>query len=86
MDKLMSIIELTDNEETDNEIHQIDNCNITSSSSSSKDVSSHDEKVKLCYCNNPDNCYCKRKLKNKCLNKTGRHNNGFDRKTSRSIV
>ena len=43
----MSIIELTDSEETDNEIHQIDNCNITSSSSSI-DVSSHDEKVKLC--------------------------------------
>ena len=43
-DKLMSIIELTDSEETDNEIHQIDNCNITSSSSST-DVSSHDEKV-----------------------------------------
>ena len=40
----MSIIELTNSEETDNEIHQIDNCNITSSSSST-DVSSHDEKV-----------------------------------------
>ena len=65
----MSIIELTDNEETDNEIHQIDNCNITSSSSSSTDVSSHDEKVKLRYYNNPDNCYCKRKLKISVLTK-----------------
>ena len=118
----MSIIELTDSEVTDNEIHQIDNCNITSSSSSFTDVYSHDEKVKLCDCNNPDNCYCKRKLKISVLtkqediitdlieklpdlpskkdylsklkgsltlnqlNKTRRHNNGFDRKTSRSTV
>ena len=57
----MSIIELTDSDETDNEIHQIDNCNITSSSSI--DATSHDEKIKLCNWNNPDNCYCKRKLK-----------------------
>ena len=57
----MSIIELTDSDETDNEIHQIDNCNITSSSSTN--ASSQDEKIKLCNCNNPDNCYCKRKLK-----------------------
>ena len=65
----MSITELTNSEETDNEIHQIDNCNITSSSSSSTDVSSHDEKVKLCDCNNPDNCCCKRKLKISVLTK-----------------
>ena len=64
----MSIIELTDSEETDNEIHQIDNCNITSSSSST-DVSSHDEMVKLCECNNPDNCYCKIKFKISVLTK-----------------
>ena len=64
----MSIIELTNSEETDNEIHQIDNCNITSSSSST-DVSSHNEKVKLCDCNNLDNCYCKRKLKISVLTK-----------------
>ena len=63
----MSIIELTDNDNTDNEIHQIDNCNITSSSST--DVSSHDEKVKLCDCNNLDNCCCKRKLKISVLTK-----------------
>ena len=64
----MSIIELTNSEEIDNEIHQIDNCNITSSSSST-DVSSHDEKVKLCDCNNLDNLYCKRKLKISVLTK-----------------
>ena len=66
-DKLMSIIELTDSDETDNEIHQIDNGNITSSSST--DVSSHNENVKLCNCNNPDNFYCKRKLKISVLTK-----------------
>ena len=59
-DKLMSILEQTDSDETDNEIHQIDNCDITSSSI---DISSDNGKVKLCNCNNPDNFYCKRKLK-----------------------
>ena len=44
----MSIIELTNSDETDNEIHQIDNGNITSSSST--DVSSHHENVKPCNC------------------------------------
>ena len=63
----MSIIELTDSDETDNEIHQIDDCNITSSSST--DASSHDEKIKLCNCNNLDNCYYKRKLKINVLTK-----------------
>ena len=43
----MSITELTDSDETDNEIHQIDNGNITSSSST--DVSSHNENVKLMF-------------------------------------
>ena len=76
----MSIIELTDSEETDNEIHQIDNCNITSSSSSSTDASSHDENVKLCNCNNPDNCYCKRKLK---LNVLTKQEDIIDRKSTR---
>ena len=66
-DKLMSIIELTNSDETDNEIHQIDDCNITSSSST--DASSHDEKIKLCNCNNLDNCYYKRKLKISVLTK-----------------
>ena len=66
-DKLMSIIELTNSDETDNEIHQIDNCNINSSSST--DASSHDEKIKLCNCNNLDNCYYKRKLKISVLTK-----------------
>ena len=63
----MSIIELTDSDETNNEIHQIDDCNITSSSST--DASSHDEKIKLCNCNNLDNCYYKRKLKINVLTK-----------------
>ena len=59
-DKLMSILEQADTDEIDNEIHQIDNCDITSSSTY---ISSDNGKVKLCNCNNPDNCYCKRKLK-----------------------
>ena len=58
--KLMSILELTDSDETDNEIHQIDHYDITSSST---DISSNNEKVKLSNYNNPYNCYCKRKLK-----------------------
>ena len=58
--KLMSILEQVDVDETDNEIHQIDNCDTTSSST---DISSDNGKVKLCNCNNPNNCYCKRKLK-----------------------
>ena len=64
--KLMSILEQTNSNETDNEIHQIDNCDITSSST---DISSNNGKVKLCNCNNPDNCYCKRKLKISVLTK-----------------
>ena len=56
----MSILEQTDSDETNNEIHQIDNCDITSSLT---DISSDMEKIKLCNSNNPDNCYCKRKLK-----------------------
>ena len=47
-------------DEINNEIHQINNCDITSSSI---DISSDNGKVKLCNCNNPDNFYCKRKLK-----------------------
>ncbi|KAL4628609.1 hypothetical protein ACB092_05G252200 [Castanea dentata] len=66
--KLISIKELIDSDETDNESHQIDNCD-TISSSSSIEVSSHDEKVKLRDCNNPDNCYCKRKIKISVLTK-----------------
>ena len=62
----MSIQEQTDSDETDNEIHQIDNCDITSSSI---DNSSDNGKVKLCNCNNPDNSYCKRKLKISVLTK-----------------
>ena len=65
-DKLMSILEQTDSDEINNEIHQINNCDITSSSI---DISSNNEKVKLCNCNNPDNCYCKRKLKISVLTK-----------------
>ncbi|KAL0015049.1 hypothetical protein SO802_002118 [Lithocarpus litseifolius] len=64
--KLISIVELTNDDETDNEIQQIDNCNITSSST---DTSSNNERVKLCNCNNPENCYCKRKLKISVLSK-----------------
>ena len=33
------------------------------------DISSNNEKVKLCNCNNPDNCCCKRKLKISVLTK-----------------
>ena len=62
----MSILEQVDIDETDNEIHQIDNCDITSSSI---DISSDNGKVKLCNCNNPYNCYCKRKLKISVLTK-----------------
>ena len=62
----MSILEQTDTDETDNEIHQIDNCDITSSSTN---ISSNNGKVKLCNCNNLDNCYCKRKLKISVLTK-----------------
>ena len=65
-DKLMRILEQTYSDEIDNEIHQIDNCDITSSST---DISSDNGKVKLCNCNNPDNCYCKRKLKISVLTK-----------------
>ena len=54
-------------DESHNEIHQIDNCDITSSSSTK--ISSNSEKVKLCNCNNLDNCYCKRKLKISVLTK-----------------
>ena len=32
-------------------------------------ISSNSEKVKLCNCNNLDNCYCKRKLKISVLTK-----------------
>ena len=62
----MSIIEQTDSDEIDNEIHQIDNYDTTSSST---DISWDNGKVKLCDCNNPDNCYCKRKLKISVLTK-----------------
>ena len=65
-DKLMSILEQTDSDEIDNKIHQIDNYDITSSST---DISSDNGKVKLCNCNNLDNCYCKRKLKISVLTK-----------------
>ena len=65
-DKLMSILERTNSDETNNEIHQIDNCDITSSSTN---ISSNNGKVKLCNCNNPNNCYCKRKLKTSVLTK-----------------
>ena len=51
---------LTISDEIDNEIHQIDNCDIASSSI---DIYSNSENVKLCNFNNLDNCYCKRKLK-----------------------
>ena len=56
----MSLLELIDSDETGNEIHQIDHNDITSSSTN---IFSNNEKVKLCNCNNLDNCYCKRKLK-----------------------
>ena len=62
----MSILEQADSDETDNEIHQIDNCDTTLSST---DISSDNGKVKLCNCNNPNNCYCKRKLKISVLTK-----------------
>jgi len=62
----MSILEQTDPDETDNEIHQIDNYDITSSST---DISLDNGKVKLCNCNNTDNCFCKRKLKISVLTK-----------------
>ena len=62
----MSILEQTNSNETDNEIHQIDNCDITLSST---DISSNNGKVKLCNCNNPDNYYCNRKLKISVLTK-----------------
>ena len=62
----MSILERTNSDETNNEIHQIDNCDITSSSTN---ISSNNGKVKLCNCNNPNNCYCKRKLKTSVLTK-----------------
>ena len=62
----MSILEWTDNDETDNEIHRINNFDITSSST---DISSNNGKVKLCNCNNPYNFYCKRKLKISVLTK-----------------
>ena len=65
-DKLMSILEQADTDKIDNEIHQIDNCDITSSSTY---ISSNNVKVKLCNCNNPNNCYCKRKLKISVLTK-----------------
>ena len=65
-DKLMSILEQPNTDETDNEIHQLDNCDITSSSTN---ISSDNGKVKLCNCNNHDNCYCKRKLKISVLTK-----------------
>ena len=58
---------LTNSDELDNEIHQIDNCDIASSSSI--EISSNSEKVKLCNCNNLDNCYCRRKLKINVLTK-----------------
>ena len=62
----MSILEHTDSDEPNNEIHQIDNCDIISSSTY---ISSDNGKVKLCNCNNPNNCYCKRKLKISVLTK-----------------
>ena len=65
-DKLMSILEQINSDETNNEIHQIDNCDITSSSI---DISSDNGKDKLCNCNNPNNCYYKRKLKISVLTK-----------------
>ena len=65
-DKLMSILDHTDSDEPNNEIHQIDNCDIISSSTY---ISSDNGKVKLCNCNNPNNCYCKRKLKISVLTK-----------------
>ena len=58
---------LTNSDESDNEIHQIDNGDIASSSSTK--ISSNSEKVKLCNCNNLDNCYCRRKLKINVLTK-----------------
>ena len=58
---------LTDSDELYNEIHQIDNCDINSSSSI--EIFSNSENVKLCNCNNLDNCYCKRKLKISVLTK-----------------
>ena len=65
-DKLMSILESTYSDETDNEIRQKDYSDITSSSTN---ISSSNEKVKLCNCNNPNNFYCKRKLKISILTK-----------------
>ena len=62
----MSILEQTDSDETYNEIHQIDNYDTTSSLTN---ISSNNGKVKLCNCNNLDNCYCKRKLKISVLTK-----------------
>ena len=44
---------LTESDESENEIHQIDNCDIASSSSI--EISSNSEKVKLCNCNNLNN-------------------------------
>ena len=40
----MSILEQTDSDETDNKIHQIDNCDITSSLT---DISSDNGEVKI---------------------------------------
>ena len=40
----MNILERTNSDETDNEIHQIDNCDITSSLT---DISSDNGKVKI---------------------------------------
>ena len=40
----MSILEQTNSNETDNEIHQIDNCDVTSSLT---DISSDNGKVKI---------------------------------------
>ena len=62
----MSTLELTDSDEKGNEIHQIDHSDITSSSTN---IFSNNEKVKLCNCNNLDNCYCKRKFKTSVLTK-----------------
>ena len=62
----MSILEQTDSDETYNEIHQIDNYDTTSLLTN---ISSDNGKVKLCNCNNLDNCYCKRKLKISVLTK-----------------
>ena len=58
---------LIHSDESDNEIHQIDNCDIATSSSTK--ISSNIEKVKLCNCNNLNNCYCRRKLKINVLTK-----------------